>query len=451
MGKTNAKKHKAKRKTKKKNKVGYKWLLTVAIFLVVIGVVAGALFWLLPKVTKTGGVRVGLPQLELQLAKGMTFNDFKRGDKTTKYYDNSLTVTDANGKVQYNEVVLKGRGNTTWRRAKRPMQIKLAQKTPFLGMEKAKKWVLLANYLDTSQLRNDTAMYVSRMLDFSPTLGGEFAELSINGDYQGLYYITHHVEIGKGAVDLRNEKGILVEIDNLHKSELNCYTSDEGMCLAVKDAVSEDMAAESMEDFLKDFNALESAVKKRDFKKIESLIDVESFAKYFLLSEFTVNPDAYTSSWFMYKDGPNDKIHAGPGWDFDLALGNREWAWQMTDDFYLPDKDMIREVEAMGGKVVIDGKTTEKEPDPAISKLMYQLIRIPEFREKVKSVFNEKMHGNKDKLVNHIMQQLSDIYPAAMRNEKKWHQGDFKNEVKSLFDWLTKRYNHFEETYGDKD
>ena len=111
MGKAKSKK-KTKRKAKQK-KFNYKWIWILIGVLVALGIVAGVLVWLIPKVTQTGTVRVGLPQLELQLAKGVTFDDFKEGDKTTKYYNNTLTLTDASDKIKFVDVTLKGRGNTT--------------------------------------------------------------------------------------------------------------------------------------------------------------------------------------------------------------------------------------------------------------------------------------------------------------------------------------------------
>ena len=221
------------------------------------------------------------------------------------------------------------------------------------------------------------------------------------------------------------------------------------MCLSVEDLVNKELEKEAMEGFLHDFDALEVAAKKKDFKAVSELIDVESFAKYFLLSEFTVNPDAYTSSWYMYKDGDEDKIHAGPGWDFDLALGNHEWVWNLNGDFYSPELDMVRKVEAFGGKVVTaKGRVIEKEPDLATSKTFYYLMEMPEFRKEVKAVFNEQMHGKKDELLNHMRGQISYIYAAAMRNEGKWHRGNFEKDVAYLMDWVAKRYDHFEEEYG---
>ena len=204
-------KHKPKKKKSKKSSLRWLWISLIA--LAVMGVIVAGLIWLIPKIVKTGEAHVGVPQLELQFADGTSFDDFKTGAKTTKYHGNTLTVIDEKGLSKFEDVTVKGRGNTTWERSKKPMQIKFAKKTDFLDMEKTRKWVLLANYLDASQIRNDTAMYVSLMLDFMPTLGGEFVELNVDGDYQGLYYVTHHVEIGKNVVDLRDEKGVLVEID----------------------------------------------------------------------------------------------------------------------------------------------------------------------------------------------------------------------------------------------
>ena len=48
------------------------------------------------------------------------------------------------------DMSMKGRGNTTWGLPKKPYQIKLDSKQDILGMGKAKKWVLLANYGDRS-------------------------------------------------------------------------------------------------------------------------------------------------------------------------------------------------------------------------------------------------------------------------------------------------------------
>lgn len=388
----------------------------------------------------------GLPILELNLS-GVTFDEIKENIKGTKYPGNELKIYDDNNTLTFSNVEVKGRGNSTWGMPKKPLQIKLDEKADLFGMGRARKWVLIANFFDDSRLRNDIASVVAEMLNIGQAQKGEYVELYIDKDYQGLYYLTHKVEIDKQVVDLRNSMGILVEVDNLHGMDTGCYWADDATCLTVKDMVSKDLEATTMEDFVNDFNELVASASAGDFTKVNELIDVKSFAEYYLLSEFTVNPDAYTSSWFIYKDGEDDLIHAGPGWDFDYALGNRNWVWQTSEEFYSPEKDMIREIDVMGGKFVVDGKVIEKEADGQSSKLMYHLMKIPEFRETVDQVFRTEMSGRKSELLSHLKWQASRIYSAVVKDSEKWEK-EFNDEIDYLTDWVSRRYDHFEKTYG---
>ena len=51
-------------------------------------------------------------------------------------------------------VEVKGRGNTTWGWEKKPYALKLDSKQEVLGMPKHKRWCLIANYMDRTNLRN---------------------------------------------------------------------------------------------------------------------------------------------------------------------------------------------------------------------------------------------------------------------------------------------------------
>ena len=223
------------------------------------------------------------------------------------------------------------------------------------------------------------------------------------------------------------------------------------MCLVVNDVVMKDNLDPAMQSFMQSFTQLEMATKEKDYGKILDSIDVDSFARYFLLSEFTVNPDAYNSSWYMYKDGLDDKIHAGPGWDFDFAFGNRNWIWSDDESFYSPDLDMVREADALGGKFIFNGKTVEKEPNWTISRVIFGLMKIPEFRQKVREVFNDALAGRKMELLNYIGRKADEIYPAILRDNGRWEEVNYWSEVNSLLDWVDKRYEHFEKTYGNEE
>jgi len=392
----------------------------------------------------------GLPIMELSLA-GTDLEQVNSGAKETKYKGNSLTLSDGGVSQRYSDVELKGRGNSTWGMVKKPYQIKFADKVDLLGLGKARKWVLLANFFDTTHLRNDAAFYLSRMLGEEYALQGQYVELYVDGEDVGLYYLTHKIEIGKNLVDLRDPLGIVVELDDLHGAEEICYVSLKGDCFGLVDVVNEDNSEMAMEGFLSSYNQLELAAESGDYERIKELADVESFAKYYLLSEFTVNPDAYTTSFFMYKDGNDDKIHAGPGWDFDLALANRVWVWQKFEDFFSPEMNRAREIEAIGGVYNSDsGETVVLEPELNISRIVYNMIKVPEFQDEVQRVYIERMSGHWGELEEYMINRAAEIWRAAEVDNEKWdREGDFVTEFVRLKDWMRRRFEHFEIEYGD--
>ena len=65
---------------------------------------------------------------------------------------------------------------------------------------------------------------------------------------------------------------------------------------------------------------METAIKSGDYSSVENVIDTESFATFYVFSEFMKQVDfSYSSTRFYFKD---DILYAGPGWDFDLSSGN---------------------------------------------------------------------------------------------------------------------------------
>ena len=458
-----------------------KWYHVLPVFLVAL--FFAILINLIPKTIITITEEpTSLPSVNISLSD-VTLSDIISDAKDTKFEENSLTITTASNSLEFTDVEIKGHGNSTRKWPKSPFQIKFSNKVDLLGMGKAKKWILLANFFDKSNLRTDIAFYLERMLDENYALEGRFVELYIDNEYQGLYYLTEKVNISKSRVNLKDELGIIVELDNLHTDEETCYYTIENTCLVIHDSVVAENEEKAIEEFVKDFNALEQAAKSGDYKSVQQLIDTASFAKYFLLSEFTVNPDAYASSFFFYKDGSDDKIHAGPGWDFDLSLSNPAWVWSRTEDFYLPETTRVIEKYAFGGKVY-DEATNEYvtlEPDKTISRLIYYLYRIPEFKAEVAKIYRQQMMGKKGELISFIKSEANHIRDIAIRDKDLWRESNsellekldlstddpdkdnifhdklpaeeaFDLEVESLIDWVSRRFDHFDYEYsGIKD
>lgn len=377
------------------------------------------------------------PRIGISL-NGVTLEEIYENGKNIKYLGNNVIFADGDKEEVYEDVEIKGRGNATWAQIKKPLQIKFRQKVDLLGLGPRKKWILLANYMDWTNLRTDTAFYIEKMVGEKYAYQGGFVELFVNDDYQGLYYLTRGIEVGKNAVDLRDPYGVLVELDNVYgQAEELYYVTGNGEHLTVKDAVNEDNIATAMEDFVANFNALEEAIKNHDYDAIRELIDVKSFAEYYLVEELTLNMDAYFTSQYFYKDGLNDKIHAGPAWDFDMSFNN--YRRGQDNDPVVPFTPVIETEYLPSDKQYLQW-----------SRLFARLIDIPEFRAEVDRVFNDRLAGRKDELLWHVFTQAARIYNVAMRDSEKWEKDDYVTDVEKMLQWLSARYDYMEQEYGIK-
>ena len=405
------------------------------------------------KILQPREVKNIFPTIKISL-NDTDIEEIYNGTKQTKYAGNDLILSLDGKDITFNEITIKGRGNSTWGTLKKPFQIEFAKKVDLFGMGKAKKWIFLANRFDATNLRNDTAFYVGRMLDEKYALQGEFVHLDLDGHDLGLYYVTPKIEIDKSRVDLKDRLGVLVELDNLHNMDdidKECHRSYVGNCMLIQDAVAHDYEVEAMRDFMKSFNKLEMAAEAGDYEKVKSVADTADLAKYYLISEFTVNPDAYVSSYFFFKDGEKDLIHAGPAWDFDFALGNREWCWSLNDDFYSPSITQVQESYAWGGQFYnhATGEMTYVEPDTKISRLIYWLMKIPEFRKEVVNIFRTKMAGRSDELIGYITRRASLTFEEAIHDNELWGRTNYDTELTGFINWVRDRFSHFEDTYNE--
>ena len=431
------------------------WLLVVLIGVLILIVGAGLL-------VKFGMERAaaeeiltkfpdrGVPRMNITL-NGVTLDEINAGSKDVKYEGNEVAVYEGSEKVgDYGNARVKGRGNGTWVQEKKPYQIKFDKKVDMFGMGKAKKWVLLANATDGTNVRNELAFNLEKFLDMAYPMSGSFVELYFDGDYAGLYYLTHNVEIGKHTVRLRNDFGVLMELDNLYWKNERHVVSNNGDRLVLKDSVRDELSEKAMQLFLEKYIQLEEAISKKDFTIIESIIDVDSFAKYFLLSEISVNPDAYWTSFYMYMDGGEDKIHAGPGWDFDMAFCNRRWYNWLGERFYSPKEIMVRKNEIMTvDEYKEKGLGDWASSGEAISSLLFDLMDIPGFSERVSEIFSEKLSGKKDELVSIISLRFKEIKYAEDVDENMWGEPN-ENELEDMLDWFNQRYDYLEEYFGGR-
>ena len=286
-------------------------------------------------------------------------------DKNIKYTDNALTLTTVDGNVlSETGVEVKGRGNTSWTNwPKKGYQIKLQKKKSVLGMKDSKTWLLVPASADASLMKNKIAEELSEAIGHATVQNCEYSDVWFDGEYVGLYLIFEKVQFGKGRIEVSDDNAVLVERDNAYYKTEDYYFQDSvyGFHYTMKDTNNDDetdlTGFSAFENKLNSvFSTLEARAGTLTYDELSTLIDVDSFAKLYLIQEFSANYEEASTGFFMYQDGTGDVIHAGPGWDFEGTMGTRDYmnfsAWHLSryDAFFevlLQNPDFLRRVKAI--------------------------------------------------------------------------------------------------------
>lgn len=234
-------------------------------------------------------------------------------------------------------IEIRGRGNSTWRMAKKPYRIKLDKKTRFLNLPaKEKNWVFLANYSDKSLLRNAVAFRISSFigLEFTPSV--RFVDLVLNDVYVGNYMVSDQIEVVEKRVPVEKQTiadenipeitgGYLLEIDGFADSEPVWFSTGKGMKITVKYPKNDEINNQQL-NYIKNFTAdFERRLFSADFndpeKGYRNLVDTLSLINWYIACELTGNSDSFWST-YIYKYRNIDKFYFGPLWDFDIAFNN---------------------------------------------------------------------------------------------------------------------------------
>ena len=243
------------------------------------------------------------------------------------YLRTNITVVDPQNSrnnlehLDYKDEV-RGRGNSTWLKPKKPYRIKFDKKTPMMGLTEAKSWVLLANYQDPTLLANSVAFELGQRFGLPYTPHYVPVELFVNGSYEGSYLLTEQIQVGKGRVDIDPTAGFLVEADYYYDEEPKFTTQGYQVPIMIKSP--EDLADPSGYDFVKNaFAALEAAMLDATFPEsgYRELLRFDAVIDFLMINEVVKNVELqWPKSLYMYRDAAGG-IGMGPLWDFDWGYG----------------------------------------------------------------------------------------------------------------------------------
>lgn len=290
----------------------------------------------------------------------------------------NIYTADATGAIAIQDTIskIKGRGNSSWEASQRlygkyAYNLTTNTKTKALvgGDVKTKKYSMLANNADESMMRNLVIYNLADAigLDYTPTI--RVYDVYDNGNYHGTYTVCEKVEVGSSgllsgitsldddnadvnpdiedAEQMTNGKsstsagfykyvdspdpaditgGYLLEFELSERfdNEISGFVSSKGQPVVVK---YPEYATKNEVLYIMDlFNKAESAVyaSDADINEISKYIDVESFAKMYLIQEMSKNIDAAVTSFYIYKESDltgDGRLHASPVWDYDWTCG----------------------------------------------------------------------------------------------------------------------------------
>lgn len=277
----------------------------------------------------------------------------------TTYVDCDISTIGAKKDVTELKAQIKVRGNSTSTLPKKPYRIKLDKKNSLFGYEKAKNWVLLADFMDGSNMHNYTALKFAKMIRGENSFGVDPLHVNVilNGENIGLYLFGEHIDAKEGRLNLEQENIWEKSFDEINfyierdLSTAQDTTEIEGetyfrvpldnyavtqYVFALKypekgdfEEILENGEKDTHEvEFQSFFNALKEyitdicnkfvaySLDKNEFENITNSIDVQSLAEYAIIDQAFREADHNQKSFKMYRKN-GGLLKFGPNWDYD--------------------------------------------------------------------------------------------------------------------------------------
>lgn len=317
---------------------------------------------------------------------------------------------------------IKGRGNSTWAKPKKPYRLKLDKKSSILGLPTAKNWVLLANHQDYTLMTNAIAMKIGKQLGLPFTNDIIPVDLTINGVYRGNYNLTQQVEIHENRVNVGDD-GILWELDSYFDEDWKFRSAAYKLLVMVKDP---DMESSEQFDYWKtDFLNLENLISDKKFPNnaYGSLFDKQQFVNFILVNMLVGNREIlHPKSTFIHKT-IGGKYTMGPLWDFDFGFGFSE----EDDDtyFHYANTPLLRDSDSKIGAVFYN-----------------RLLKDPEVKSIFMKTWNDYKSTKFDDLMNFIEEYAARIRESQKRDFEIWRVGnnDHAKNKAEIKEFLRKRH-----------
>ena len=270
--------------------------------------------------------------------------------------DNESGINNINDDFNgYNgDITIETRGNSSQWNDKTPYRFETVDdegennNVELLGMPEENDWVLYAPWQDKTMLRNVLAYQLSNEIGkYAPRT--KFIELFLNDEYKGVYVLMEKIKRDNNRIDISKLNPDEIEGDDLtggYILKFDWYftgeniggfnSENDGNTYNYHYPKPSDIVPEQEEYIQNYISEFEDIMLSEDYGNeltgYPSMMNVESFVDFILLQELAKNVDAYRLSTYIYKDKESidDRLTAGPVWDFNHGFGNCDYgdAWE---------------------------------------------------------------------------------------------------------------------------
>lgn len=383
------------------------------------------------------------------------------------------------------------RGNMTFDAAdKKSYAIKLKDKTGILNLGIEKDWLLLANAFDETLSKNGIAAEVGNVMgmDYVPKM--EYVDLYIDGEYQGNYQLSEKVEIGEDRLNIRNledemdalnpdvdfaslesvempvedipvvkwvdglkvpensKSGYLLELDMTYRyyEEKSGFISSRKQAVAIKSPRC--VSFEQAHYLARKYQDMEDALCSVDGYNEQTgmyyydYLDMDSFARKYLMEEISKNLDASVTSFYMYIPENTSKFYAGPLWDYDRTFGT---------DFLRDGIDLKDPCTLYASENVYY--------EEADYPLLYLICQQEEFQDLYKDIYFREIRDDVVMIQKSFVDEHAErIEDSAMMDAIRWNtlvstsdveanRVEFQNRIAGIKDFMEQRIAFLDEEW----
>lgn len=337
------------------------------------------------------------------------------------------------------------RGNSTAEGPKKPYRIRFEQKQSLFGLEKARSWVLLAEYLDPSCLHNYAAMYLgaaSDELSFTPTI--HHVNLYLDGEYMGLYSLCEQVQ--EQRLDMETEVtadmseltdfNFLVCMNERAPEEDQPYffVPSVGRFFQLKYPEREEFVSTAQfNSFMAQLEAyyfqMADAFNGGDTSWIRSNIHMDALIDHLIIDQIMGEEDHVWKSFYSYHVATDadlkGKLCFGPIWDYDYSLLT-PWTGEPNECYD------------------IDTAVT-------YSNFFYQGLMRSRLGTKVEDRYKQHYADVLTALIGHLQEYRDTIDESLALNQARWYGYDpdlTEDNFDFLIDFLESRQKVLKREWG---